>query len=117
MPNDHMKLAEDLLYTCYQTYAAQPTYLAPEITYFNEVLLNFKAQLMTFDFNLSFNNQDESDDVDLIVKPADAHNLLRPETVESLWYMYHLTGNVTYQEWGWKIFQVTNSIALQIGQT
>ena len=41
------------------------------------------------------------------MKPADAHNLLRPETVESLWYMYHLTGNKTYQEWGWKIFQVS----------
>lgn len=42
----------------------------------------------------------------MIVKPADSHNLLRPETVESLWYMYHLTGNTTYQDWGWKIFQV-----------
>lgn len=44
--------------------------------------------------------------MDIIVKPADSHNLLRPETVESLWYMYHLTGNATYQEWGWKIFEV-----------
>ena len=48
----------------------------------------------------------EDGDNDMIVKPADSHNLLRPETVESLWYMYHLTGNTTYQEWGWKIFQV-----------
>ena len=39
MPQEHMRLAEDLLYTCYQTYAAQPTHLAPEITYFNEVSL------------------------------------------------------------------------------
>jgi len=38
MPAEHLRLAEDLLYTCYQTYAAQPTHLAPEITYFNEVL-------------------------------------------------------------------------------
>lgn len=37
MPQDHMRLAEDLLYTCYQTYAVHPTYLAPEISYFNEV--------------------------------------------------------------------------------
>jgi mannosyl-oligosaccharide alpha-1,2-mannosidase len=37
MPKEHLRLAEDLLYTCYQTYAAQPTHLAPEITYFNEV--------------------------------------------------------------------------------
>lgn len=47
----------------------------------------------------------------MIVKPADAHNLLRPETVESLWYMYTLTGNTTYQEWGWKIFQAFEKFA------
>lgn len=35
MPESHMKLAEQLLATCYQTYAQQPTFLAPEITYFN----------------------------------------------------------------------------------
>lgn len=35
LPNSHMKLAEELLTTCYQTYAKQPTFLAPEITYFN----------------------------------------------------------------------------------
>jgi mannosyl-oligosaccharide alpha-1,2-mannosidase len=40
------------------------------------------------------------------VKTNDAHNLLRPEFVESLWYMYQITGNQTYQDWGWQIFQV-----------
>jgi hypothetical protein len=35
LPDNHMKLAEELLVTCYQTYAQQPTFLAPEITYFN----------------------------------------------------------------------------------
>lgn len=35
LPQTHMKLAEDLLTTCYQTYSNQPTFLAPEITYFN----------------------------------------------------------------------------------
>lgn len=39
------------------------------------------------------------------MKTNDAHNLLRPEFIESLWYMYQLTGNSTYQAWGWKIFQ------------
>ncbi|XP_024197034.1 mannosyl-oligosaccharide 1,2-alpha-mannosidase MNS1 isoform X2 [Rosa chinensis] len=32
-------------------------------------------------------------------------NILRPETVESLFYLWRLTGNKTYQEWGWNIFQ------------
>lgn len=35
LPNSHKKLAEDLSLTCYQTYARHPTFLAPEITYFN----------------------------------------------------------------------------------
>lgn len=84
MPPSHLKLAQDLLETCYQTYMKQPTQLAPEITYFN------------------LNGESESD---LYVKTTDAHNLLRPEFVESLYYFYALTGNATYQDMGWNIFQ------------
>ena len=40
-----------------------------------------------------------------VFQPADAHNLLRPETVESIFYLYRITGNKVYREWGWKIFQ------------
>jgi hypothetical protein len=32
-------------------------------------------------------------------------NILRPETIESLMYLWRLTGNKTYQDWGWNIFQ------------
>ena len=32
-------------------------------------------------------------------------NLQRPETVESIFYMYRATKDSKYQEWGWKIFQ------------
>ncbi|CAB3364923.1 Hypothetical predicted protein [Cloeon dipterum] len=84
MPKEHMKLAEDLLWTCYQTYAQTPTFLAPEITYF---------QIQ------------DANAADLHIKSNDAHNLLRPEFIESLWYMYQLTGNKTFQDWGWTIFQ------------
>ncbi|CAH0547785.1 unnamed protein product [Brassicogethes aeneus] len=84
MPDGHLRLAEELLATCYQTYAQQPTFLAPEITYFNI--------------------QGENSN-DMYVKTNDAHNLLRPEFIESLWYMYQFSGNVTYQDWGWQIFQ------------
>uniref|UniRef100_A0A8C9F235 alpha-1,2-Mannosidase n=1 Tax=Pavo cristatus TaxID=9049 RepID=A0A8C9F235_PAVCR len=40
--------------------------------------------------------------------PADRHNLLRPETVESLFYMYRFTGDKKYQDWGWEILQNFN---------
>ncbi|KAH9325234.1 hypothetical protein KI387_005412, partial [Taxus chinensis] len=33
-------------------------------------------------------------------------NILRPETVESLMYLLRTTGDETYCEWGWDIFQV-----------
>ncbi|XP_030456478.2 mannosyl-oligosaccharide 1,2-alpha-mannosidase MNS1-like [Syzygium oleosum] len=33
------------------------------------------------------------------------YNLMRPETVESLFYLWRFTGNKMYQDWGWDIFQ------------
>uniref|UniRef100_A0A8D7ZWD0 alpha-1,2-Mannosidase n=1 Tax=Culex pipiens TaxID=7175 RepID=A0A8D7ZWD0_CULPI len=87
MPKSHLKLANDLLETCYQTYMKQPTQLAPEISYFN------------------LNGESESD---IYVKTNDAHNLLRPEFVESLYYFYAITGNKTYQDMGWTIFEAFN---------
>ncbi|KAH8278803.1 hypothetical protein KR018_009850 [Drosophila ironensis] len=84
MPDSHLILARDLMDTCYQTYMMNPTHLAAEISYF----------ALT-----------EKDSNDIYVKPNDAHNLLRPEFVESLYYFYALTGNRTYQDMGWTIFQ------------
>ncbi|XP_037948801.1 endoplasmic reticulum mannosyl-oligosaccharide 1,2-alpha-mannosidase-like [Teleopsis dalmanni] len=84
MPDSHLILARDLLETCYQTYMKQPTQLAPEISYFAV---------------------SENEEHDIYVKPNDAHNLLRPEFIESLYYFYALTGNRTYQDMGWNIFQ------------
>jgi len=84
-----MQLAEELAYTCYLTFARQPTFLAPEITHFNH--------------DEQQSRKSSSDD--FYVKPADSHYLLRPETIESLYYLYYVTGNKTYQDWGWNIFQ------------
>ena len=35
LPDSHMKLAEELLYTCYQMYHRMSMGLSPEIAYFN----------------------------------------------------------------------------------
>lgn len=82
-----MQLAEELAYTCYLTFARQPTFLGPEISFFNT------------------GESTTPNGEDFYVKPNDAHYLLRPETIESLWYLYYVTGNKTYQDWGWNIFQ------------
>ncbi|KAI0931148.1 hypothetical protein AcV5_005303 [Taiwanofungus camphoratus] len=37
--------------------------------------------------------------------PYDARYILRPETVESLFIAFRLTGDAQYRKWGWDIFQ------------
>uniref|UniRef100_A0A8C5QD89 alpha-1,2-Mannosidase n=1 Tax=Leptobrachium leishanense TaxID=445787 RepID=A0A8C5QD89_9ANUR len=86
---DHMDIATALAETCYQMYKQMETGLSPEISHFQT-----HAQ------------QKEGKDID--VKPADRHNLLRPETVESLFYLYRFTGDTKYQDWGWEILQNFN---------
>ena len=91
-----LHIAEELAYTCYLTHARQPTFLSPQITYFNEAGKDpsgGSAGKAASDF---YHIQDD----------YSSHYDLRPETVESLWYLYYLTGNKTYQDWGWNIFQV-----------
>ncbi|XP_063346809.1 mannosidase, alpha, class 1B, member 1b [Pelmatolapia mariae] len=87
LPSDHMDLARQLMETCYQMYVQMETGLSPEIVYFNM-------------------HQDSTRDTD--VKLADRHNLLRPETVESLFYLYRFTKDHKYQDWGWEILQNFN---------
>lgn len=79
----HFKLGEELTYTCYRMYKDVATGLAPEIVVFNE----------------------EDPSHDFFIKPLDKHNLQRPETVESLFYLYRLTGDNKYREYGYEIFQ------------
>lgn len=45
------------------------------------------------------------EDKDFDVGRGAPHYLLRPETVESFFVLYHLTGDPVYREWGWEVFQ------------
>ncbi|KAI8369644.1 glycoside hydrolase [Radiomyces spectabilis] len=87
--------AQELMDSCYEAWIRTPTGLAPEtwswtdktqnMTYYPENMhriidtYGFVPQNMTFD--------------------------LRPETVESLFYFYRLTGDSSYQDKAWKIFE------------
>ncbi|ETI37066.1 hypothetical protein F441_16758 [Phytophthora nicotianae CJ01A1] len=71
----HLELAEKLMETCYQFYHRQPTGLSPDIVSFP------KMQVI------------------------DPKYRLRPETIESLFYLYRVTKNPKYREYGWEIFQ------------
>jgi hypothetical protein len=45
------------------------------------------------------------EDKDFEIGRGAPHYLLRPETVESFFVLYHLTGDPVYREWGWEMFQ------------
>jgi len=63
--------------TCYEMYQLSPSGLAPDSVVFD----------------------------DNGMQTADASFRLRPETLESLFYLFRVTGNITYREMSWKIFQ------------
>ncbi|CAK9438841.1 uncharacterized protein LODBEIA_P30650 [Lodderomyces beijingensis] len=77
-------LGAELTETCYRMYAdVAPTRLSPEIVVFNT---------------------DPTKSKNFFIKRADRHNLQRPETVESLFYLYRITGDEKYRRWGLEIF-------------
>ncbi|CAM6058738.1 unnamed protein product [Sphagnum tenellum] len=74
----YLTLAKELTRTCYNFYMSTPTKLAGE---------NYQF----------FDGQD--------LQVGTPWNILRPETVESLMYMWRKTGDSKYRDWGWDIFQ------------
>lgn len=74
--DEHMDLAKRLGETCYQMYAQQKTGLAPEFVRFTGSGMSVGA----------------------------GHNLLRPEAIEALFYLWRFTKDAKYREWGWKMF-------------
>jgi len=85
----------DLIESCMETHRTA-TGLAPEIAMFNR----------------NPRDMDPSDDREWYIKGndrgatlLDARYILRPETVESLFIAYRLTGDQKYRDWGWQIFQ------------
>ncbi|KAF3326856.1 mannosyl-oligosaccharide 1,2-alpha-mannosidase MNS3 [Carex littledalei] len=94
---ENLKLAEDLAKTCFEMYAVTSTGLAPEIAYFR---IEGEA-----DNGPDGGNRSSEYINDIIIKYLDRHNLLRPETVESLMYLHRITEDPKYREWGWQIFE------------
>ncbi|XP_023544668.1 mannosyl-oligosaccharide 1,2-alpha-mannosidase MNS3-like isoform X2 [Cucurbita pepo subsp. pepo] len=94
---ENLKLAEDLAKTCFEMYEVTSTGLAPEIAYFHTE--EYSEQ------GLGGGNKKSKYIDDIIIKSLDRHNLLRPETVESLFVLYRITGNPKYRAWGWQIFE------------
>ena len=76
-----LQTGKELTATCHEIYSRMETGIAPEIVMFDTTKNDF------------------------YVKPRDRHYLLRPETVESFFVLYRVTGDPMYREWGWEVFQ------------
>ncbi|KAG0650923.1 Man(9)-alpha-mannosidase [Hyphodiscus hymeniophilus] len=101
--DEEMKLAGELMQTCWGMYKVMATGLAPEIAHFN-IHGPPMTESAPHQAPKSLEDNDEWKG-DFNVKSNDVHNLQRPETVESLFYMWRITGDVMYREWGWEMFK------------
>jgi len=102
----HLDVARELARTCVQTYARMPTGLAPEIARF------LVPGVRGGDPVSSAKNKNAKDPRarfvgygDVLVKGSDAHNLLRPETIESLWGLWRVTGEEEWRDAGWEMWR------------
>uniref|UniRef100_A0A1I8IYK0 alpha-1,2-Mannosidase n=2 Tax=Macrostomum lignano TaxID=282301 RepID=A0A1I8IYK0_9PLAT len=84
---DWLRFAENITRACYLAYEQSPTGLGPE------------GFIVSDEFGRAR------------VSPTQDSYVLRPETVESIYYLYQVTGDPMYREWGWKIVQSLNRSA------
>lgn len=113
---EEILLARELTKTCWATYLASATGLAPDTTWFETdnppkmtkdmSQANSKDDLHPISKPLTpLDDKDSPWRKDTIIKPDNSRNLQKPETVESLFYMYRITGDEIYRNWGWKMFE------------
>lgn len=78
LADEYLEMAKNIARTCVEMYTSQPTGLSPD--------------------HASFPSGGN-------VTLVDAKNIQRPETVESLFYLYRKTGDDVYRDQAWTIFQ------------
>jgi len=83
--SNYLQVAEGLTRTCHEMSERQPTRLPAEASMFDVNGEELTAKVATY--------------------------LLRPETVESYYYLHQVTGNETYREWSWNFFQAIERYA------
>lgn len=109
--DEDLQLAEELMKTCWGMYKVTPTGLAPEISYFHvdNPPRQWQGHLdpawkppvcPELSDNLTAEWRSDYD-----IHDMDVHNLQRPETVESLFYMWRITKDPKYRQWGWEMFE------------
>ncbi|CAB4416745.1 unnamed protein product [Rhizophagus irregularis] len=98
-PKD-LELAIELAETCFWAYNSTTTGIGPETFSFfvkGEPIDKNKLKLLTTQWNNKL--------LPYGVYQMNGNYLLRPETIESLFILYRVTGDKSYQEKGWEIWQ------------
>lgn len=81
MSDRYMEIAKGITNTCHESYDRSATKLGPESFRFTDSV-EAKA-----------------------IKTNDKYYILRPEVIESYFYMWRLTKDQKYREWGWEAVQ------------
>jgi mannosyl-oligosaccharide alpha-1,2-mannosidase len=117
---DDMVVAKGLLETCVHMYRSSRTHLAPESWGTAKVLTHYDPFSYGKPKRTSQNRWQIANDIvenkrnrtlpNIEETPSgvtahDTRYLLRPETIESLYIMYRITGDPIYQEYGWLIYE------------
>ncbi|RDB27311.1 Mannosyl-oligosaccharide 1,2-alpha-mannosidase MNS3 [Hypsizygus marmoreus] len=92
------KTGMDVIETCIETYKGTATGLSPEIVHFRTSDDGLGSTAKT-DWYIKGARGSSKE------PPYDARYILRPETIESLFVAYRLTGDEKYRQYGWDIFQ------------
>ncbi|RKP24866.1 glycoside hydrolase [Syncephalis pseudoplumigaleata] len=104
--SDDMRLAADITDTCVDMYANMPTGLSPELVYMQESSARqVRASNATTTTTAAPNS-------DMSTVDGATYNILRPETLESLFLMWRATGDAKYRERAWRIFEAFKKHAL-----
>ncbi|WFD32406.1 mannosyl-oligosaccharide 1,2-alpha-mannosidase [Malassezia sp. CBS 17886] len=94
------RVGHELIRTCVDTYTASKTGLGAEIVFFRPPHdTGADAREWTVKRNSPAGRARGEP------PKIDSRNILRPETVESLFIAFQLTGDPLYREWGWQIFE------------
>lgn len=81
----YLEVAKEITRTCHESYIRSTTKLGPEAFRFSE---GVEARSL---------------------KTSEKYYILRPEVVESYFYLYRLTKDNKYREWGWEAVQVSET--------
>lgn len=116
-PVDDTRVAIATGESCYRAYARSPTGLAPDAWGFGmladeqrrgggpTVRGQQRVPLPEVDYDDMLEVPRRQSTCSGQIAPSGLKFSLRPETIESLFYLYRLTRNETYREYGWRIFE------------